>query len=246
MTNTRSTFGRSRGGSVRDKAYRFIQQAIATGALPAGGGISELLLAKHLGSSRTPIREAMHQLAAEGMLRQNASGGMLVAQLQREDIVELYELREALELFAVGKIARLPMRPADQERLQQLIDEVASLRKELEKSRREALDARQMERFIACDLAFHELLVGMANNSRLQKVVADTRLLISIFAISRGGHDRAALKGIQEFHQEILDAVVARNVRAAVTAVASHIEASRRERLADYDRGKRSSMLRRE
>jgi DNA-binding GntR family transcriptional regulator len=229
--------------SIREKAYLHIQQSIASGALAAGEGISELLLAKELGSSRAPIREAMNQLAAEGLLEQNPGGGMVVAQLKREDIVELYELREALEVFAVGKIARVSLRLADNDRLQTLVDEILKLQKELEKSKQPALDAKQMERFIACDLGFHALLVSMANNSRLQKIINDTRLLISIFAIHRGGHDRVTLKSIHRYHQRILNAVAHQEPEVAMAAVSEHIQASQRERLSEYDHWKRESSL---
>jgi DNA-binding GntR family transcriptional regulator len=91
--------------SIREKAYLHIQQQIANGNLAAGSGISELSLAKELGSSRSPIREAMNQLAAEGLLEQNSGGGMQVARLKRNDIVELYDLREALELERWRRLA---------------------------------------------------------------------------------------------------------------------------------------------
>ncbi len=230
--------------SIREKAYLYIQQLIAHGTLPAGGGISELLLAKELGSSRTPIREAMNQLAAEGLLQQSPAGGMVVAQLSREDIIELYELREALEVYAVAKISRIAMRPADQDRLQHLVDEILTLQKELVKSKQTQLDGKQMERFIGCDLGFHALLMSMTHNSRLQKIINDTRLLISIFAIHRGGHDQETLQSIYEYHQRILDAVVQQKPETAMAAIVEHIQASQRERLNAYDQWKRETSLR--
>lgn len=234
-----------RSGSIREKAYFHIQTLIANGTLEAGGGISELLLAKELQSSRAPIREAMHQLAAEGLLEQNPSRGMVVAQLSRDDIIELYELREALEVFAVGKTARTPMASSDKQRLQHLVDEIGTLRRELEKSGRPALDARQMERFIACDFGFHALLIAMANNSRLHKIVNETRLLIRIFAIYREGHDRDSLKSIQRYHQKILDSVVKQQPEGAMAALGEHIQVSQHERLNEFDRWKRENSLRR-
>ena len=193
--------------SVREKAYLYIQQLIISGSLAAGSGVSELQLAKELGSSRTPIREAMNQLAAEGMLELSPSGGMVVAQLRREDIIELYELREALEVYAVSKIARVPMSLADVDRLQHLVDEILKLQTELEKSKQQTLDEPQMERFIRCDLGFHALIMSMTRNTRLQKIINDTRLLISVFAIHRGGHEVELLKRIHAYHQRILDAL---------------------------------------
>lgn len=230
--------------TVRDRAYLHIQQLIANGSLVAGSGVSELLLAKELGSSRTPIREAMHQLAAEGMLAQNAAGGMTVAQLTRDDIIELYDLREALEVHAVGRISRTTMLHADRDRLQHLVDTISELRRELLESERDTLDERQMERFIHADFNFHALLINMARNSRLQKILSDTRLLISIFAIHRKGHNPEALEGIHRYHQRILDSVASQDSPAAVAAIAEHIQASQRERLNEFDQWNREVSLR--
>ena len=230
--------------SIREKAYLHIQQLVAGGKLQAGSAISELQLAKDLGSSRTPIREAMNQLAAEGMLEQAAGGGMLVAHIKRDDIVELYELREALEVYAVARVAAMPLRAEDKHRLQELIDAIGVLHKELVKSRKALLNEAQMERFIAFDLGFHALLMSMTHNTRLQKIINDTRLLISVFAIRRGGHDLPTLKSIQQYHQKILDAVVAQNLEAAMTALSEHIRASQQERLHEYDYWRRETSLR--
>jgi DNA-binding GntR family transcriptional regulator len=230
--------------SIREKAYLYIQQLIAKGRLKPGSGISELLLAKELGSSRTPIREAMNQLVAEGLLDQSPGGGMVVSQLSREDIIGLYELRVALEVYAVGKVARLPLRPADKDRLQSLVDQIGKLEKELARSKKSTLHPAQMERFIHCDMGFHALLMSMSRNSRLQKIINDTRLLISIFAIHRRGHDAASLKSIREYHQLILDAVAKRDVGEAMNALSQHIQASQHERLNEYDEWKRESSLR--
>ena len=240
---SKATHG-ARGQSVREKAYLYIQQLIANGTLAAGSGISELLLAKELGSSRTPIREAMNQLAAEGLLSVSKGGGMVVAHLTREDIVDLYEMREALEVYAASKISRVEMRVADRERLQGTVDEISKLEKELIKSKKSTLDTGQMERFIHCDLGFHALLMSMTHNARLQKIINDTRLLISIFAIHRRGHDAATLKSIREYHQRILDAVVGQDRDGAMQGLAAHIQQSQQERLAEFDEWRRESSLR--
>src|SRR5882762_9185408 len=92
--------------SIRMKAYQLIQHKIATGELRAGTLISELAISKELGSSRTPVREAAGQLLAEGLLDLGPGGGIVVTQLSRQGIIDLYELREALEVFAVGRAAR--------------------------------------------------------------------------------------------------------------------------------------------
>jgi len=229
--------------SVREKAYRHIQRLVADGTLEAGAAVSELVLAKELGSSRTPIREAMNQLAAEGLLEVSPNGGMVVSQLKREDIIELYELREALEVYAVGKVARVPLRPADKDRLQYMVDLIATVEREVEQRATRELDSEQMTRFIAADLGFHALLMSMSNNSRIQKLINDTRLLIRIFAIQRRGHTAEELRSIRDYHQKILDAVANHDSALAMQMLAEHIQISQRERLNQYDDWRREFRL---
>jgi DNA-binding GntR family transcriptional regulator len=235
---------RADGISVRERAYRHIKKLISEGVLEAGASISELLLAKQLGSSRTPIREAMKQLDAEGLLEQNQNGGMTVAQLKREDIIELYELREALEVYSVGRVASLPLRAADRDRLQFMVDQLLVLKKELEKSGTPTLGDAQNNRFVESDLGFHALLMSMTNNSRIQRIIHDTRLLIRVFAIRRTGHDAAQLQSIYNYHQQVLDAVAAQDASLAMRAMAEHIQASQRERLNEFDTWRRETALR--
>ena len=233
----------SRDISVRLKAYRHIQRLIASGKLAAASGISELTLAKELGSSRSPIREAMNQLAAEGFLEKRSGGGMVVARLHRDDIIELYELREALEVYSVGKIAALPLRPADKDRLQHLIDEIPKLKAELESSGQKELNNAQMERFLACDFGFHALLMSMTQNQRIQKVLSETRLLIRIFSLRREGHNAQLLESIYQYHQRMLDAVANQDEEQAMRSMAEHIQASQREQVNAFDHSRREASL---
>ena len=232
------------GISVRERAYRYIKKLVAEGVLGPGSGVSELVLAKDLGSSRTPIREAMKQLDAEGLLEQNQNGGMVVAQLEREDIIELYELREALEVYSVGRVASFPLRPADRDRLQSMLDQLLVLKNELDERKMPELDEEQDRRFIESDLGFHALLMSMTGNSRIQKILHDTRLLIRVFAIRRRGHNAAQLQSIHDNHQQVLDAVAAQDGEAAMKAMAAHIQTSQRERLNEFDNWRRETSLR--
>jgi DNA-binding GntR family transcriptional regulator len=239
----RSSRRRTSEISVRERAYRHIKGMISDGTLEAGSPVSELVLAKQLGSSRTPIREAMNQLDAEGLLEQGPNGGMSVAQLKREDIIELYELREALEVYSVGRVAKLSLRPADHDRLQFMVNQLLVLKKELEESAADTLGDEQNRRFIESDLGFHALLMSMTNNSRIQRLLYDTRLLIRIFAIRRSGHNAAQLQRIYDYHQQILDAVAKRDAAVAMNAIAEHIQASQLERLNEYDAWRRETSL---
>jgi DNA-binding GntR family transcriptional regulator len=230
--------------SARQKAYGFLQRKIASREYAAGSALSELSVAKQLGISRTPVREAIGQLVAEGLLEQIPNRGVVIAQLTRNDIVDLYELREALEVYAIGKAARRSLDPADLHRLQNLADEIVVLRDELVHAGKAELDPEQMHRFVVCDLGFHTLLMRLAANGRILKVVNETRLLIRIFAIRRTGHNLADLERIYAQHCDLLRAVSERDPERAMRLLSEHIQNSQRERLAEHDHWDREDSLR--
>ncbi len=230
--------------SIRERAYVHIQRKIASGALRSGDAVSELSISKELGISRTPIREAIGQLVAEGLLEQVHNRGAVVVQLTRQDIIDLYELREALEVYAVAKSAREASNRGDLDRLASLTKDILILRDELTQSGQSALNAQQMHRFVTCDLSFHTLLIRMAANARITKVLNETRLLIRIFAIHRHGHSVEQLERIHRYHSSVLEAVRKRDPDAAAAALSEHIKASQRERLDEFDHWEREASLR--
>ena len=143
---------------------------------------------------------------------------MSVVRLTRQDIIDLYELREALEMFAVAKAARQVVRKVDLDRLQAMTDPILALRDELKRSGNPELDEDQMNQFVAYDLGFHVHLMRMAANARILKVVNETRLLMRIFGMRRKGHTVALLDDIHRRHSEVLDAVAKSRTRNAPLA----------------------------
>jgi DNA-binding GntR family transcriptional regulator len=245
MGRKRKTPNASPVTSIRQKAYQHIQRKVVTGELSAGQIISELDLAKELGSSRTPIREAISQLIAEGLLEQSPGGSVLVVHFTREDIVDLCELREALETYSLTKAAKLGlMRLADKERLQKLIDAIAELRDELATSGEATLNEEQMKRFIAVDFSFHAILISLSHNIRINKIVNDTRLLMRIFSMLRHGHTAADLERIHQRHQELIGHLEHREVEATAKTISEYLQESQRERLDEFDQHQREESIR--
>lgn len=231
--------------SIRQRAYICIHRKIATGELKAGGVISDLDLARELGSSRTPIREAISQLLAEGILEKNQSGAVFVVQFSREDILDLCELREALETYALSKATRLGlMRPDDKVRLTKMVDVLLTLKDELEKSGQPTLSPEQMQRFIAADFSFHALLMGLSQNARIHRVVNETRLLMRIFSMRTEGHTAEDLSRIHKQHKDLMEAIERRDAAAAEQIISLHLHESQRERLAEFDQHKREASIR--
>jgi len=231
--------------SARERAYLALQQKMLSGEFPAGSSISEASLARELGISRTPLREAIGQLIAQGFLRAIPHRGTVVLEFGKRDIAEIYDVREALELYAVEKAVARPIQSAEVDELIRLADEMLALRGELEESGEARLNSAQMQRFVASDLRYHNLLLRLAENSRLVKAVGDGRVLLNAFAIRRRGHDIAQLEQIHRYHRGIVDAVVRRDVAEARRLLGEHIRVSKQERLREYDDLERERAMRR-
>jgi DNA-binding GntR family transcriptional regulator len=229
--------------SIQEKAYSHIRGKILSGEFAPGAALSEASIARELGNSRGPLREAVRRLTAEGLLRPSPTGGSVVVDFSRRDVAELYELREALEVYAAGKAAEHGLRPSELDALKELVDAVLLLRDELEVSGEHHLGSEAMKRFIRIDLRFHSTLVRAAANSRILKAVADTRVLLNIFGISRKGHDVAQLTQIHRYHNEILMAIARQDPQEAMRLLGEHIRVSKEERLKEHDDREREAAL---
>jgi DNA-binding GntR family transcriptional regulator len=229
--------------SIQEKAYSYLRGKILSGELGPGAALSEVSIARELGNSRGPLREAVRRLTAEGLLRQSPTGGSVVVDFSRREVAELYELREALEVYASGKAAEHGLRPSDLDALQGTVNEIVLLRDELEASGEHHLGIAGMSRFIRIDLHFHSTLVRAAANSRILKAVTDTRVLLNIFGIRRKGHDAAQLTQIHRYHNEILAAIARQDPQEAMRLLGEHIRVSKDERLQEYDEREREAAL---
>jgi len=221
--------------SLREQAYKHIHGKLLAGELPAGRVVSEHSLAREIGISRTPVREAIRRLEQEGILEQVPRYGTIVRRLQRRDLEEIYQLREALEPYAVAQIAGR-VSATDLAMLGRLCDEIGAVAELVRESRRPAVDATLMRRLLSADLAFHMVLLRASGNVRLMKIIADSRVLTRIFGTPRQEHDLKVIEETHRFHSRILAAVKRGHAEAARDLMAEHIRASMREALEHYDR----------
>jgi DNA-binding GntR family transcriptional regulator len=228
---------------MRDVAYHHIQRKISSRELRAGEPVSDVNIAKELGISRTPAREAIRQLISDGLLEAAPARGVVVTTLDRDDIRELFEMRLALEEFAARTLAARSLSPAELRDFRSVAAALTSLIKELDASRKPVLDEKQMERFEVADLAFHTYLMKLAGNKRSLKALAEIRLLIRIFAARRGGHNVPTLKQISRDHLDLISAIQAGNSQAATECVRRHVSTSQKSRLEEFDQREREANL---
>lgn len=150
-----------RAGSRAEDAYEQVRRRILDNVYPPGHQALESELADELGISRTPMREAMLRLAAEGLVEVVPRHGMRVLPVSSTDMAEIYTVLAALESAAAELLAR--RRPSDTE-LKPLVDATRDMSR--------ALKADDLDAWAAADERFHDGLVDLCGNRTLKDAVA--------------------------------------------------------------------------
>jgi DNA-binding GntR family transcriptional regulator len=143
--------------NLTQRAYRAIRDEIIKGKLNGHQHLTEGFFAKRFGISKSPIREALNRLEAEGLITIQPRRGALVSQFSNHDSVELLELREVLEALAIRNAELNPKM-------------LARMRESL-RATQGYLRANDMANYILEDTAFHTTLAEMSSNSRLRKIL---------------------------------------------------------------------------
>jgi DNA-binding GntR family transcriptional regulator len=216
------------------RAYSHIRNKLLDGSVAPGARLSYGPIGKEIGVSATPVREAVGQLASEGFVELVPQLGAIVRELTREEAIELYELREALESYAAERVAeriserQLSVLDANLAKSAKLVARVRSTGKGV-------ASPSVAKQFHALDLAFHMTIIEAAGNRRMLKVVGDSHILTRIFNAERHAFSDAILKTTQAEHESIAAAIRSRDGVAARDAVRRHIRNSLDLTLAEAD-----------
>jgi DNA-binding GntR family transcriptional regulator len=199
-----------------DRAYREIRDRVRNGLLPPGSRLVERTLCKELGMSRTPVREALRLLAAEGLVESRPNRGMAVARLTEQELDEVFEVGLVLESF----IASLATRKAGGRPLEPLRGLLRDMRRVL------AARAPDRRRYIELDQQFHSTIAGLAENQRLANMLQtamDVRVLHQAFSHYSMEHLQRSLQQ----HETILLAIEGGDDDWAASAMRTHILSGR-------------------
>lgn len=196
-------------------AYRRLLEDIGNGHLAPGARLRETELAERFGISRTPIREAIRQLEADGLVVHMPRQGATIRVLDYSEVMELYEMRAVLE----GTAARLAARAASDLEL----DELETLNAELA----QASDVRTAYEL---NRQFHMTLLDAAKNRYLIKSVNALQKTLLIIGTSTLAEADRAQQAVKE-HADLLVALKARDGVRAEELMRAHIEAAHRVRL---------------
>ena len=193
-----------------------IREAIHSGRYKPGERIRETELAGWLAVSRTPVREALRRLDAEGLLTFVPWRGVVVAELDRQQVIELYAMREILE----GAAARLAARHVGETEIELMTDLLAHA----------ATVGDDADRLAAINRNFHQAIYAGAHNRYLLQTLNGLR---NSLALLRGTTFSVAGRAAEahEEHAAILAAIGVRDADAAERAARGHIRAAGRARL---------------
>ena len=201
--------------SAAERAYERIRKEIAAGGYPAGSRLREEELSAALGMSRTPVREALRRLAAEGILEFSANRGAQVSSWTDVELHEIFDLRALVESYAAGRAATR-MSDDDLEELDRLATEMEAIGVD-----RELLDKRTL-----LNNQFHELLLSRSGSPQL---VALTKSIVHVPLVQRT-FERYSDQQIRRSslqHRELVDACRARDAGWAEAVMRSHVLAAR-------------------
>jgi len=205
-----------RRGSRSEFAYQRLRDSIQEGSLKPGQRVMELEVADWLSVSRTPVRDAIRRLESEGMLEHEPHNGLVVAQLDRQAVMELYVMREVLEATAAGLCAR----QASEIEVEDIVDLVRH---------EEALQGKPDE-LAGHNRRFHVAIHRGAHNRYLEKslvAVNDSMWLLGKSQMLLPDRARIALSE----HGELARAIQQRDPAAAEAAARKHVRSAQRERL---------------
>lgn len=205
-----------RHGSRSEHVYRRLRDAIQQGEFKSGQRVMELEVADWLKVSRTPVRDAIRRLEAEGMLEHEPRSGLVVASLDRQAVMELYVMRETLE----GTAARLCARHASDMEIQELVDLV-------ERERQMQGDFEALARH---NVRYHAAIRRGAHNRYLEKSLAAVNDSMGLLGKPLMLLPRRAQAALAE-HERIVQSVQRRDPDAAEAAAREHVRAAQHERL---------------
>lgn len=196
---------------MRDEIIETLRAAVISGQLTPNHVYSAPILAEQFGVSPTPVREAMIQLANDGLFESVRNKGFRVREPSEEELDELAELRMLLEVPTVRRLAEVGVAP----------EALAELRVVAERIESAAAD-NDLIGHLTADLDFHCRLLGLAGNKHLVQTVR------SLKARSRiGGLRQLAAEGqlvpTAHEHAEILDLIAARDADGAERMMRDHI-----------------------
>ena len=195
---------------IREKVYEYLRNKILIGELESGDRLSEGKLAGAIGTSRTPVREALHKLEMESLIRARARSGYIVVGILRHEVEEICEIRVALETLA-AKWASARITIAGMDHLHEIVTET-----------RRKIEIQDTDAVVRLDTEFHDLICKASGSKRLVEISQGLRDQMLRFRIRALCFQKVALRS-NEGHERIIKAIESKNPRRIEDSVQFHL-----------------------
>lgn len=220
---------------LSQRVYDHLCRQLLTGELAGGDKVSELAVAKQTGVSRSPVREAMVRLAAEGMLDRVPKLGAFVRTPSAADIDEFFGLRRWLESGAAASLAEshatdpgdiattAPGGPADLSALLTIHEDTLALAREFYALNTDRLPRPLADRLTTLDNGFHLALMQATANGTGLRTLVRSHMLIRVAGYRMGVYNREHVASIYTDHDRVLRAIRRGDAGDAHSAISEHV-----------------------
>jgi len=187
-----------------------IKRAIVNGMIKPGEKINETQIARDMGISRSPVREALHMLKKEGVVVSIPYKGIFVNLLGKKDIEDMYIIRGLLEAYAIEKV----IENKNEKILRCLKKNVEDIEKDVEK--------KQLQDLVSKDIEFHRNICIFSGNKKLIDIWEGFQTQIEVLInLESGFYERFQLLAVE--HRELLSLIIEGKVKEAQEKIKAHI-----------------------
>lgn len=204
--------------NLNQQAYEALKDKILHKEFRPGDRLVDSQLAEEFGISRTPLRDAIRKLAEEGLVVNPSGKGYYVYQPSTNDINEIFEMRLILDKAAITKL------------ITEIFPNNPSALEELKERFNAARDPNRSSAFIANDENFHDTIIRLTGNSRMQAIYSDLKDQTRIFRRVTS-HNVDQMDKAHDYHSKIFYGLINLDLDTAIAAAEKHVEYSRDDAL---------------
>ncbi len=212
MADTKFNINTNEYLPLRDVVFNTLRDAILTGKLVPGERLMENQLAEKLGVSRTPVREALRMLELENLVELVPRKGAQVLDMSEKDIINILEVRSALE----GLATSVACKKMSKEDLQQL--------KNMEVDFEKAVAENDVERFVDIDEDFHDLIFAATENDKLVNIFRNLRIQLYRYRMAQAKNNETSMSTIVAHHRSIIRAIENHDGEEGASIAQGHIK----------------------
>ncbi|WP_218932506.1 GntR family transcriptional regulator [Adhaeretor mobilis] len=211
--------------TLKQRAYSYLFQKLCNGELRPGDRLSGRSVAKEIGVSPIPVRDAIGQLNTEGFFETRHGGGTFVPEPSYEDLMDIYDQREALECHAVMRIAESPEAQV-LEALDKCGTELTALLDALIENQTSKNRTSILAQWSRVDAEFHDTIMRAAGNRRSLETVLHLRVRTRIYGLQIHHESIDSLRHTCGLHETILERIRNKDAEGARLAMMEHIRSA--------------------